>query len=158
MPGHGAGRLCQPARPGETMAARLSTPRAAPMAVVSRSNGMATAAQQHLSPMPVLTTPTRRRRHGLGAAYSLQTATGQRSHRQRRQRRCRAGCFAGTGTAAIQPMHRGQPQLARPAGREPFSQSHRLPMQHGFELQTGDAVYLGESASKPATRPAIIDC
>ena len=31
-----------------------------------------------------------------------------------------------------------------PAGREPYSKSTRLVMQHSFEVQPGDAVYLGE--------------
>lgn len=31
-----------------------------------------------------------------------------------------------------------------PSGREPFSQSNRLPMRHSFELQAGEAVYLGD--------------
>lgn len=31
-----------------------------------------------------------------------------------------------------------------PSGREPFSQSNRLPMKHSFEVQAGESIYLGE--------------
>ena len=42
-----------------------------------------------------------------------------------------------------------------PAGREPFSQSHRLLMQHGFDLQPGDAVYLGEIRIETGSQPQL---
>ena len=42
-----------------------------------------------------------------------------------------------------------------PAGREPFSQANRLPMQHSFELQPGDAVYLGEIRIQAGNPPQL---
>lgn len=42
-----------------------------------------------------------------------------------------------------------------PSGREPFSQSNRLPMRHSFELQPGEAVYLGEIHLQLNDRPQV---
>lgn len=42
-----------------------------------------------------------------------------------------------------------------PAGREPFSQSNRLVMQHSFEVAPGDALYLGEIQLNLSNRPQV---
>lgn len=42
-----------------------------------------------------------------------------------------------------------------PAGREPFSQSNRLPMRHSFEVQAGESVYLGEIRLQLNDRPQV---
>lgn len=41
------------------------------------------------------------------------------------------------------------------AGREPFSQSNRLVMQHSFDVAPGDTLYLGEIQLNLSNRPQV---
>ena len=86
--------------------------------------------------------------------YTLQTALAND--------RIGSGDSAVPGRVFLLELEPGQYRFSEanrnwpdPAGREPFSQANRLPMQHSFELQPGDAVYLGEIRIQAGNPPQL---